>query len=242
MKFSKDNYLTHTLTKVAFILGVLFVLVSCNTVKYVPDGEYLLTENTIVVDGEKSSDTEPYSYLTQRPNTKFPLLGIPVGLHIYNLADPNPDSTFQAWLDKKPRREDRLVRFLSRKQLTALDSSYVNFNQWLQRAGDAPVIVSEERSKKSVTQLERYFASLGYFNAEASHTVNTDSTKEKRASVTYDVVKYKPYFIDSISYDISSPAVDSLFQRTKQDAFIKSGEQYNRSNIVNEIDRLTIQF
>lgn len=231
-----------TFTKVTFILGAVLLLVSCNAVKYVPDGQFLLTENTINVDGEKTTENDPYSFLTQRPNTTFPLLGIPVGLHIYNLANPKPDSTFQAWLDKKPQREDRLVRFLSRKQLEALDSSYIKFNQWLQRAGDAPVIVSEDRNKKSVTQLKRYYASLGYFNAEAKHKVNKDSSKEKRASVTYDVVKHKPYFIDSIAYNLSSPAVDSLFQLSKKDAFIRRGDQYNRSNFVNEIDRITIQF
>ncbi|RDK84187.1 outer membrane protein assembly factor BamA [Marinirhabdus gelatinilytica] len=230
------------LTKVAFILGVALLLASCNAVKYVPDGEFLLTDNTINVDGEEVKKNEPYAYLTQRPNTKFPLLGVPIGLHIYNLADPKPDSTFQAWLDKKPRREERLVKFLSRKQLEALDSSYIKFNQFLQRAGDAPVIVSEDRNEKSVTQLERYYASLGYFNAEASHQVLKDSSKEKRAQVLYDVKKYKPYFIDSIAYNISSPAVDSLFKLSKNESFIKEGEQYNRSNFVNEIDRLTIEF
>ncbi len=242
MNFSKDNSLVQTRTKVAFILGVALLLVSCNAVKYVPDNQFLLTDNTITVDGEETNNTEPYSYLTQRPNTKFPLLGIPVGLHIYNLADPKPDSTFQAWLQKKPKREKRLVNFLSRKQLTALDSSYIKFNQFLQRAGDAPVIVSEDRNKKSVTQLERYYASLGYFNAKAKHKVVTDSSKEKRAAVAYDVVKYKPYFLDSIAYNISSPLVDSLFKETKNEAFLKSGDQYMRDNFLNEIDRLTIQF
>ena len=242
MNFSKHTRLAKTPTKVLLILGVLLLLASCNAVKRVPDGEFLLTENTIVVDGEKTNENDPYSFLTQRPNTKFPLLGVPVGLHIYNLADPKPDSTFQAWLDKKPRREERLVKFLSRKQLNALDSSYIKFNQWLQRTGDAPVILSEERNKKSATQLQRYYASLGYFNAETSYEVATDSSKEKRASVQYDVIKHKPYFIDSIAYNLSSPVVDSLFQRTKHNTFIKEGDQYNRSNFVNEIDRLTIQF
>jgi len=242
LNFSKDNSLVQTRTKVAFILGVALLLVSCNAVKYVPDDQFLLTKNSITVDGEEISDNEPFSYLTQRPNTKFPLLGIPVGLHIYNLADPKPDSTFQAWLHKKPRREERLIKFLSQKQLTALDSSYIKFNQFLRRAGDAPVIVSDDRNKKSVTQLERYYASLGYFNAKAKHKVITDSNKQKRASVAYDVVKYKPYFIDSIAYNISSPLVDSLFKVTKNETFIKRGEQYMRNNFLNEIDRLTIQF
>ncbi|HIB48815.1 MAG TPA: outer membrane protein assembly factor [Flavobacteriaceae bacterium] len=234
--------MTQNFTKVAFILGAILFLASCNAVKYVPDGEFLLTENTIEVDGKNPDNSDPYSYLTQRPNTTFPLLGIPVGLHIYNLADPNPDSTFQAWLDKKPRREDRLVKFLSRKQLNALDSSYIKFNQFLQRTGDAPVIVSEDKNKKSTTQLQRYYASLGYFNAEATYEVKTDSSKEKRAAVSYEVVKHKPYFIDSIAYEISSPAVDSLFKLSKKDAFIRKGEQYKRNNFLDEIDRLTIQF
>ena len=55
--------------------------------KHVPDDQFLLTKNTVKVDGEEITEYGVLSQLTQKPNPKFPILGIPFGLHIYNLAD-----------------------------------------------------------------------------------------------------------------------------------------------------------
>jgi hypothetical protein len=74
-------------------------MVSCNAVKHLNDGEYLLIKNNIEVDNEPIKDEKVYSQLKQKPNPKA--LGIPFGLHIYNLADQRPDSTFQKWLTKR---------------------------------------------------------------------------------------------------------------------------------------------
>ncbi len=208
--------------------------------KRVDDDKFLLTENTIVVDSVKIKDPKVYSQLSQRPNSK--VLGIPIGIYIYNLANPSPDSTFQRWLHKNPKREERLVRFLSQKQVDELGNSYVGFNKWLQKSGDAPVVIDEDKINKSINRLKRYYSSFGYFNTQADYTINKNENKEKRASITYNVKRYQPYFIDSISEKISSPVVDSLYQKTKRNSFIKKGKQYAANDFVNERDRLTIQF
>src|SRR5690606_31577227 len=116
--------------------------------KRVPEGDYLLTENTILSDSGKVKEADVYSQLAQRPNTKIPLVGIPFGLHIYNLADPKPDSTYYKWLHKRPKREERLIRIYSKKQVDAMDSIYVGLNKWLQKSGDAPVIISDKKIEK----------------------------------------------------------------------------------------------
>lgn len=81
-----------------------------------PEGKFLLTENTILVDSVKIKDEGVYSQLAQKPNPSIPLIGIPFALHIYNLADPQPDSTYYKWLYKNPKREDRLISFLSKNK------------------------------------------------------------------------------------------------------------------------------
>lgn len=215
---------------------------SCNAVKHVPEDDFLLTKNTVIVDGEEVTDYGVLSQLTQKPNPKFPILGIPFGLHIYNLADQQPDSTFHAWLHKKPNREERLVKFLSKKQVDALDSSYVGFNKWLQKSGDAPVIIAKDKAEKSMDRLKRYYASYGWFNTKAKYTVQPIKAKKKRASITYDVTRYRPYFVDSITKDISSPVVDSLFKRSQNKTFLAEGKQYDANDFNNERDRLTLQF
>ncbi|WP_100802155.1 BamA/TamA family outer membrane protein [Ulvibacter sp. MAR_2010_11] len=232
--------MTQSLTKISLILGLTIFLLSCDAVKRVADDKFLLTDNTIIVDSVKSKDTKVYSQLAQKPNTK--VLGIPIGIHIYNLADPQPDSTFQKWLHKNPKREERLVRFLSQKQVDELGYSYVGLNKWLKKSGDEPVVISESRINKSLDRLKRYYSSFGYFNTKADYTINKNEKRPKRASITYNVQRYQPYFVDSISENISSPVVDSLFKATRTSTFIKSGKQYAANDFVNERDRLTIQF
>ncbi len=233
----------YTLTKISLIIGLLSLFLSCNAVKRVPDDKFLLTENTIMVDSVKVKGAGVYSQLAQKPNPTIPLIGFPLGLHIYNLADPEPDSTFVRWLHKKPNREKRLIKFLSKKQVDGMDSIYVGFNKWLMESGDAPVIISDSKIEKSTERLERWYASFGYFNNEVSHEIIPNEKKAKRASLVYSVKRHKPYFIgDTIIENISSPVVDSLFQLTKSNSFLHPGKQYTASDLVNERDRLTIQF
>ena len=86
-----STHLELGITKISLILGITILLGSCNAVKNVTQDQLLLTKNTIEVDGQKVDDFGVFSQLTQRPNTKIPLIGIPAGLHLYNLADQQPD-------------------------------------------------------------------------------------------------------------------------------------------------------
>jgi outer membrane protein assembly factor BamA len=209
----------------------------------VPDGNYLLTENIILVDSTKIKESGVYSQLAQKPNPTIPLIGLPLGLHIYNLADPYPDSTYNKWLYKNPNREERLIKFLSKKQVNQIDSSYVGFNEWLQKLGDAPVIINDTKIEKSEERLKRWYASLGYFNNEVNHEVTPNEKRQKRAKLTYKVTRNKSYTVgDTILEKISSPVVDSLFQKTKASTFLIPGKQYAAADFVNERDRLTVLY
>ena len=45
------------------ILSITFSFSSCNTIKYVPDNNYLLTKNTIIVNDKKNVDDEINDYI-----------------------------------------------------------------------------------------------------------------------------------------------------------------------------------
>ena len=108
------------LPKIALLLLITVYLTSCDAVKRVPESEHLLTHNTILINGKKENTETINNLLYQEPNSKIPLIGTPLRLHIYNLARNNRDSLFEVWLNKKPNRRDRLTKRLSKKQLDKL--------------------------------------------------------------------------------------------------------------------------
>ena len=232
-------YLKANLTKVTLFLLISLFFYGCNAVKRVDKDRHLLTQNEVVVDGELIKDNKVYSLISQRPNNKIPILGLPLGLHFYNIAYPDPEDSFNAWLNRKPKREDRLIKLLSQKQLNALDSSFVNFNKWIQKSGDEPVIVRKDRTERSRSQLERYYQSFGWFNTKVNAEVIPDEKKEKRAKVVYHVDRHKPYKVGSIEENISSPIVDSLFQQSKHESYIQPEKQYNANDFIAERQRIT---
>ena len=104
------------------------------------------------------------------------------------------------------------------------------------------LLFQKEKTNKSLERIKAWYSKRGWFNTKGDYEVIPDSNKKKRASVKYDITRYKPYFIDSISKEITSPAVDSIFEDTKNNTFIKKGKQYAATDFENEVARLNIQF
>lgn len=206
--------------------------------KRVEDGKFLLTENTIYVNGEQISENAVYNQVYQEPNVK--VLGLPLRLYIYNWAKPKPDSAFGHWLNKKPNRKKHLIDFLSKKQLQQLRESYVGLNNILKEAGQAPTVLKKELTEKSSKRLKAYYYNHGWFNAETSYEIT--KMENKRATVDYFVVPHQAYFVDSITTSIASEAVDSLYQKNNAASFIQPGTRFNTLDFNKERDRLTAVF
>ena len=198
--------------KLGGIVLVLIFTVSCNTVKRVKDGQYLLTENKIEVDGKVSNNERVNNIPSQKPNTKIPLIGVPLNLHIYNLARPNRDSLFETWLDKGKRRQ-RLTKTLSEKQLNKLKQSALGFNSWLKRIGEAPTIFDESKAEKTKNRLRAYYYKRGWLYNDVDYAVELDSSK--RAKVKYTVTKNKASTLDRLKTTIKTPVIDSIYKATK---------------------------
>ena len=224
--------------KISLILLTLVLFSSCNAVKRVENDEFLLSDNTIFVNGEETNENRLYNQLIQKPNSS--LLGFPLQLHIYNLADQTPDSTFNRWLTKKPNREERLIDLLSEKQVERLGNSYININEWLQEVGEAPTIVQESRTERSAERLRTWYWNQGWFDAETSYEILPQ--KNQRAKVEYYVNPRQPYIIDSVNTRIASQAADSIYQMHKKESRIKPGLRYTTADFSAERERLTTLF
>lgn len=211
------------------------LITACNSIKRVGEDKHLLVKNTIYVDSVKNKSENIENLLYQEPNKT--LLGLPIRLYIYNLARPNIDSIVYAQLNRSEAYRKRIERFLSKKQLNQYVHARKGFNSWLKTTGEAPSIFNETRAKKSLKRIEDYYINNGWFDVSAHY--DTLVTGRKKVKVDYHVNLGTPFIIDSLSTQIMSPVVDSIYNRFKNRSLIKENERYTTNNFDAERDRIT---
>ena len=221
--------------KILLITITTVFLFSCNAVKRVPENKHLLKKNQIFVDSVKNKDVNLQNQLYQTPNAK--LLGIPLRLHVYNLASINKDSLYQNWLNKKPKRKKRITKLLSSKQVHRLGIGLSSINEWLKSAGEAPVISDETKIKKSIDRLKSYYWNNGWFNVEADYKTHIE--EDKTLTVDYYVQPKAPYLIKDLGTKIESNVADSIYHANTSASKIIKGNQYKTSDIEAERERIT---
>lgn len=231
------------LEKLPAKIGLLLLgigICSCNALKRVDDDQLLLSDYDIYADGEKITDPDINSLVQQEPNSR--VLGIPLRLHLYNLAKKDADSSFQDWLYRKPSRRDRLAALLSEKQVERLGGTFLvsGYSQWLKRVGEAPVIIDSARTVKSLQRLSAFYDSRGYF--DNTGTFELDSTGRQRAGIRYKLDLGQPYIVDTLSSKIASPALDSLYRLHQKGSLVRQGDAFNLPNFTRERERLTTLF
>lgn len=227
-------------TKIAAFILIAIVICACNAVKRVPEGKLLLTKNEISANNKTIRDENVFNQLYQTPNGN--LLGFPLRLNLYNMANLNPDSTYQAKFDNNPGKYERMSKWLSAKQVDRLGKSfwYHGIHDFLKKTGEAPTIIDKTKTDKSALRLKYYYFNNGYFNVTTDYKIDTTSTK--KAKIKYTVTTGQPYTLDTLSTTISTPVLDSLYELNKSNTFLKSGNQYKTEDFENEKNRITTNF
>ena len=224
--------------KLSYSFLFLLALTSCVSTKHVPEESLLLRKTTLVVDGEKNRDKEAATYLIQRPNAT--VFGWPLSLHFYNLGDPAKNNNPEDWRNRNPKLAAFITRHFSNKQTIGLANSSNNFNQWLLKKGEAPVIIAAKKTQESIANLQAFYSTQGYFKA-AVHAEEKIVGKKKGA-LEYLITKGKPLFLDSITVAITSPAAQQLYNSTQEKSYLQTGNQYKDVHFIQEAARLTKLF
>jgi outer membrane protein assembly factor BamA len=216
------------------------IISACDAEKRVPYKKQRLTKNEIFVNEKASYNEEIVNQLYQKPNSTF--LGYHLRLNLFNIANPNPDSTYQAKFTKHPGKYERKLKWLSAKQTDRLGQSffYKGIHNFLKQTGEPPVIVDTSKTKKSISRINYYYFNKGFFNVKTKYKL--DSIDAKRARIKYTITTKNPFFLDSLTTKINTQALDSLYNTRKQYGFIKSGQQYNTKDFENEKERITTHF
>ena len=105
----------------------------------------------------------------------------------------------------------------------------------------APAVLDTLQTQRSLGRLRAYYGEKGYFNNTTTFSI--DSLKRKqRVGVNYKVTLGDPYMLDSVSHNITSSAIDSIYNLVKKDSYVKADQQFDLQNFTNERKRLTSIF
>jgi outer membrane protein assembly factor BamA len=231
--FLKNNFII-----LIILLSITISFSSCDAVKYVPENENLLIKNTVIVDGKKNVDSEITDYIVQRPNQL--VLGIPLQLYFYNLGNKYYETDFEEWKLSHPQKHKFWSDIFSEKQVRGFRHFKYQTNEWFLNSGEAPVILDNGKTEQTILNLTQHYLNEGYFKAQV--TSETKLLKNKKSSETYIVTTNKPYTIDSISTNIASPVLDSIYKESKFASNIKKGDHFKLSAFIDEQQRLTTLF
>jgi hypothetical protein len=231
----------NNIAKLSLFSLLAMVVLSCNSLKKVSDHEYLVVKNELLIDSLEVNNEAIESLIYQKPNAA--LLGYPLRLNLYNIAKENPDSLFKTWLNNNPNRKKRLTKALSAKQVERLGESFLvsGLSNWLKDIGEAPVVLDTSRTRRSLQRISSYYYDRGYFNNTTHYSIDSTGGKQ-RATVGYQISLGQPFIVDSISNEISSNAIDSLYFINSKQSLIQTGQQFDRDIFNAERERLTTIF
>ena len=210
----------------------------CSSTKNIAPSQSVLVREEFLKNGTPLKRDLAKQLSVSPPNAQ--VFGIPVKLHIYNLAKENPDSLFNDWLNKKPKRFERLTKIYSEKQVDQLKKYKRNFNFWLKKSGEPPSIFFENNSSSTSKRLEQYYKNKGFFNTSVLTSI--DTIAHQKVNVTYQVETGESFVVDQKTENIASADLDSIYQKNSENSFIKEGEVFEVENFNKERDRLVKLF
>lgn len=226
--------LQFSFSKVTNLFLFVLLAVSCKSTKHLSEDEQLIVKQVVKENGTELSK-DPVLLLSQtKVNNK--IAGLPLRLYLYNLANKNPGERFDAWLNQKSKRKERLSNLLSEKQVNRLQRYSIEFSNWLQKNGEPPSLVDSTRIDLTQKLFTTYYNNLGYFNTKS--TSQLKGLPNKKAEIIYEIDKGNRFYFDSITSVIASPDVDSLYRANKQESFLKKGDPFIVDKINAERDRI----
>jgi hypothetical protein len=96
-----------------------------------------------------------------------------------------------------------------------------------------------ERLTRTIQYMSSFLASEGYYHPVIRPIITTDTVKnEWRTTVTMQVSLNKKTIIDTVTFQLSDPILQSIAIKNKDASYLKKGRAFSDEGINNELDRL----
>ena len=220
--------------KLRNLLFISILLSNCSTDRFLKQGETILSENKLIIDGqEKKRDFSNQLLFPKKDNKTFFSL---IKYQLNNWSKENPDKNFDNWINKKPKRDKRLNNLLSAKQVNQLKKYYIKYNNWLLKNGSTPNLVDNSDISKNIKRLRQYFKNLGYFDV----ILNSKKIKitDNQEEVLYNVNLNERYTIDNVIEEIENEELKEIYTENMKSSFLRPGNPFIIESLENEKNRL----
>ncbi|MDR6371239.1 hypothetical protein J2795_001715 [Chryseobacterium bernardetii] len=221
----------------ATFVGLLY---ACSTTKKVPDGEYLLTKNTLEFEDKREFfDEELKDYIQQKPNKKQ-FLFMPLSLLLYNMADTKYDTILNEYMTYPGEMRNQKLRdslFLKYNMKSSVGKSLL-FDRLLHNWGTPPVILDQARSEKSAESIKKRLTYRGYWDADVNFKHTLDSAS-KKASVNYSIKHNDPTRIKDYFYNIPDQGIKGYYNYNLNRSLVRSGQILDQTVLEREVTRIT---
>ena len=207
---------------------------SCVISKNIENGKLILKSNEILINGKSISKDSLKPLIVQNQNNYF--LGFPLSASLYESSKKNSDSIFNSWINKNPKREKRLNKILSKKQVLQIKNYIKNYNNWKKRNGEELQLIDSTKTKISSENLKSYFKNNGYFDAKINSKIEINNNKY--GNVIYDINLGSQYYLDSIKSNIQSSLLDSIYMINLSKSYLRKNNFFNTLDFESERNRL----
>lgn len=204
--------------------------------------------NNELVGLDKADAEALQQLLEQEPNTR--ILGGSFGVMLYRIGNQFYDSSKVA--TKRTKVVDELNALQLDNEVQSNELSYkrkvenlkiklesldknLEYGNALMRTGNPVVLLDSSLVEKSRKNMKGYLINHGFFDAEVDFSI---TTKDKKASISYEIEENKPYILDSVYTRIDNSEIQSLISSFSSNSFLKKGQIYNQDNITEERNRL----
>ncbi|NAW51135.1 BamA/TamA family outer membrane protein [Elizabethkingia argentiflava] len=228
-----QKYYLFSATAIVFLL-----LYACSTRK-VPEGSYLLTANKFKYKDNKLFQDKVPDFVHQKPNKKTLFLA-PIGLWIYNMANPKMDTILNEYMTYPSHmRTQKLRDSLSLKyNQSDLVGKNMFWNRVFHNLGQAPVIINQDATEKSAERIRKFFVYKGYWDTRVWGK-NQLNTKRKKATALYKIEHKQPTLIKDYYYNIPEKPIRELYEKSFDKSFIKTGKILDQEELEKEVSRIT---
>lgn len=243
----------HLLLNAAAAATAACIFFSCNPASKVPEGEYLLTRNTVIDKYAKVDKSELESYLKQKPNRKVLLWKM--YLHIYNginqeklarqkeRCNVKVETKLAKRTEKVKRKNEKRLskgkeaeQMPDRKNIFSACKLRTGFKQWWLSIGEPPVIYDSALAKKTASQMKLFLNNKGYFNSTVKDSVGVH---RKKATTYYTVYEGTPYTLRNISYQIKDGQLEYYVLANASASLLSRGMIFDADVLQQERDRIT---